>query len=73
MMNKTNRVLVDSPNNVVVRHVGNNKLSERRLGIFARTELNSTELDSTFESSAVFNYFSRLKWELSSAHVKFDV
>ena len=72
-MHRTNRVLVDSPNNVVVRHVGNNKLSERRLGIFTQIELNSTELDSTFESSVVFNYFSWLKWELSSAHVKFDV
>ena len=57
-MHRTNRVLIDSPNNVVVRHVGNNKLSERRLGIFTRIELNSTELDSTFESSPVFNYFS---------------
>ena len=57
-MHRTNRVLVDSPNNVVVRHVGNNKLSGRRLGIFTQMELNSTELDSTFELSAVFNYFS---------------
>ena len=68
MLNKANTVFVDSPNNVVVRHVGNNKLSERRLGILTQTELNST-----FESNAVFNYFSRLKLELSSAHVRFDV
>ena len=41
-----------------------------------RRELNSTEfseLNSTFESNAVFNYFSRLKEQLNSAHVKFDV
>ena len=39
-------------------------------------ELNSTEfseINSKFESNAVFNYFSRLKQQLNSVHVKFDV